>query len=236
MARTYKYLLFDADDTLYDFGVSERHAVNETWKAMGLEKTDESVSCFLRNNVECWVEYEQGKLNIDELQTNRAALFAQEMGLTFDLQLFAQTYVRTMASKSVLFPESLEILTELKRRGYLLYICTNGIHEIQTPRFNQPETEGLYEQVFTPFITKSTKPQKPYYDFVFQAIGIDDAAKKDTIAIGDGLNSDVLGALNAGIDAIWYNPQKKPGKPDIKPTREISDLRELLTIFPPINE
>jgi FMN phosphatase YigB (HAD superfamily) len=56
------------------------------------------------------------------------------------------------------------------------------------------------------------------------------------IAIGDRFNSDVLGAINAGIDSIWYNPERKPGKREITPTLEIADLRDLLNIFPPINE
>jgi 2-haloacid dehalogenase len=236
MAGKYKHLLFDADDTLYDFGVTERYAIDETWKALGIEKTEQSVSCYLRNNSACWVEYEQGKLSIEELQVKRVQLFSAEMGYNLDIQTFARTFVAALASKSVLLPNSLEILTELKRRGYLLYICTNGIHEVQSRRFNQPETEGLYERVFTPFLTGSMKPQKPYYDFIFEAIGLDEDSTKSAIAIGDGLTSDMLGALNAGIDAIWYNPKSKPGKPDVKPTREISDIRELLDIFPPINQ
>jgi YjjG family noncanonical pyrimidine nucleotidase len=236
MAGRYKYLLFDADGTLYDFGVTERYAIDETWKAMGLEKTDASVACYLRINAACWAEYEQGTVTIDELQLKRGTLFANEMGYTLDPNQFAQTYRSFLASKSVLFPESLEILTELKKRGYLLYICTNGIHEVQAARFNRPETEGLYERVFTPFVANSAKPFKPYYDFVFQAIGIDEGSKGSVLAIGDSLSSDVMGAINAGIDVIWYNPGKSPGKPGVTPTREIADLRELLTILPAITD
>jgi YjjG family noncanonical pyrimidine nucleotidase len=230
----YKHLLFDADGTLYDFSISENYAIDQTWKALNIEKTEESVSSYLRNNVACWVKYEKGELTIEELKIQRVQLFFQEMGYDLDIAAFNRIFIDTMASKSVLFPESFDILTELKKRGYLLYIITNGIHEVQARRFSQAETRHLYEQVFTPHITGSTKPQKPYYDYVFRSIGIDEDSKKTAIAIGDGLNSDILGGINVGIDTVWYNPEKNPGNPAIQPTHEIASLHQLLDIFPPL--
>ncbi len=45
--------------------------------------------------------------------------------------------------------------------------------------------------------------------------------------IGDKLKTDVIGAKNAGITAIWYNPDKKP-KGEIEPDYEIGHWDEFM--------
>ena len=37
------------------------------------------------------------------------------------------------------------------------------------------------------------------------------------MVVGDTLGSDILGAKNAGLDAVWYNPKGRPARPDLSP-------------------
>ena len=37
------------------------------------------------------------------------------------------------------------------------------------------------------------------------------------VVVGDTLGSDILGAKNAGLDAVWYNPKGRPARPDLSP-------------------
>jgi putative hydrolase of the HAD superfamily len=47
--------------------------------------------------------------------------------------------------------------------------------------------------------------------------------------IGDAVDIDILGAINAGWDTVYYNPKKLPhGR---KPTYEVCHLEELMKIF-----
>ncbi len=46
--------------------------------------------------------------------------------------------------------------------------------------------------------------------------------------IGDGWASDILGAIQYGLDACWYNPGHKPRPAGYRITREIASLRELI--------
>jgi putative hydrolase of the HAD superfamily len=51
----------------------------------------------------------------------------------------------------------------------------------------------------------------------------------EIVYVGDDPKRDVLGALNAGMRAIWYNPTSKPWPGGRTPTaviRHLSDLEE----------
>lgn len=228
----YKHLLFDADGTLYDFKASEDFAVKETWKEFGLDPSPDTVNCFLRCNAEAWAKFERGEIDVDTLLLQRFDNFFKEKGINLESRVVGPRYLGHVASVSVMYPKSMRIITELKSRGYKLYLVTNGVHEVQMQRLRRPETESIFEGVYTPKILGSWKPKKEVFDSLFEKVGISDP--KTAVMIGDSLTSDIRGGINAGIDTVWYNPAKKPANPDVKPTYEITDLEELLTLFPPL--
>ena len=49
------------------------------------------------------------------------------------------------------------------------------------------------------------KPQKEFFDRVFEALAISDP--RQAVVVGDSLSADIQGAVNAGMDSIWYNPK-----------------------------
>jgi FMN phosphatase YigB (HAD superfamily) len=51
------------------------------------------------------------------------------------------------------------------------------------------------------------------------------------IMIGDLIEEDIKGALNANIKAVWYNPDKKQNDTGISPNYEIANLLELKNIL-----
>jgi YjjG family noncanonical pyrimidine nucleotidase len=234
MAGKYRFLLFDADGTLYDFDASERAAIAKTWPAFNLPMDAASLALFHEANRAAWAQYERDEITIEQLQVQRLRQFFDAVGSPADPAEVNPMYREAMASVSVLFPDSLPVLTELKRRGYRISLCTNGIHDVQARRLNGPETRGIYDHVFTPHSTGDKKPRRPFFDRVFEGMGIGEADRRRAVLIGDSLTSDILGGINAGIDTVWYNPQGKERMPGIDPTYEIGDLKELLALFVPL--
>ena len=51
------------------------------------------------------------------------------------------------------------------------------------------------------------------------------------IVIGDSLSSDIKGAVNAKIDCIWYNPEKKNAPADLNITYTVGSFEEILNIL-----
>jgi len=45
--------------------------------------------------------------------------------------------------------------------------------------------------------------------------------------IGDSLQNDVQGAINAGMQSVWFNPDSVGNTTGIQPDYEINDLLEL---------
>lgn len=234
-AKTYKYLLFDADGTLYDFHASEQYAVTETWKEFGIPTDEDTVKCYLKHNAEAWAAMERDEIDIETLKVRRFERFFAERNLkNLDPVEVGTKFLHNVGSVSVLFPQSLGIITELKKRGYKLYIVTNGIQEVQQRRIRRKDTEGIYEEIYTPQMLGAWKPKREFYMNLFKELGLNEEERAKAITIGDSLKADIQGGNNAGIDTVWYNPDKKPEHPEIKATYVISDLEELLTMFPPL--
>ena len=87
-----------------------------------------------------------------------------------------------------------------------------------------------FKQVITSEGSNSLKPKKEIFDFAFQKTG---ATPDESIMIGDTMEVDILGAINAGIDQIHVNhltnePESINGK---LPTHTVYSLKELEGIF-----
>jgi YjjG family noncanonical pyrimidine nucleotidase len=230
MAVRHKYLLFDADGTLYDFNADESLALKETWEVLGIPQNESTLSAYHRRNSEAWAQFERGEITIETLQLQRFELFLKNVNLQIDPAVANRTLIEHLSQHGELFQGALEVLTELKRRNYEISLCTNGIHEVQVRRLRLPETVAIYRNVFTPYTTGSQKPHKEFFDYVCHENGITD--RSEAIVIGDSLSSDIQGGINAGIETVWYNPGKKSSG-SLKPTYVITDLKQLLDIFPP---
>ena len=81
-------------------------------------------------------------------------------------------------------------------------------------------------EVITSEGSNSMKPKKEIFDF---ALSKARAMQYDSIMIGDSIEVDIKGAINAGIDQIYVNHTGELC--DIKPTYTVTSLKELKGIF-----
>ncbi|MDE1465427.1 HAD family hydrolase [Spartinivicinus poritis] len=51
------------------------------------------------------------------------------------------------------------------------------------------------------------KPSQAFFNHIFTTLEVD---KHEILMIGDTLETDVLGALDFGFDAVWFNPKNQP--------------------------
>ena len=56
------------------------------------------------------------------------------------------------------------------------------------------------------------KPDKAIFEYALNLAG---AVKAESLMIGDSLDADVRGAMNFGIDAIYFNPFNQPKPNDV---------------------
>ncbi|PWG82326.1 noncanonical pyrimidine nucleotidase, YjjG family [Pararcticibacter amylolyticus] len=228
----YKHIFFDLDHTLWDFDKNAEETLHELYQSHQLRSL--GVSCpytfietYTRNNHALWASYHTGKISKEYLRTTRFRKTFIDLGVKPDAipSLFEEDYVRICPTKTGLFPGTHDILQYLNRR-YRLHIISNGFTEATTTKIKVCELAGYFTTIVISEKVGSNKPDKAIFEYALREAR---AEKNECIMIGDSLEADVRGALDYGIDAIYFNPADKP-KPEDVPVqiKNLDELRSLL--------
>lgn len=201
-----RFLLFDADYTLLDFPQDMTQAFHIMYNACFASQRDfsgELLDCYNACNNRAWDRFERGTCTKQELYISRFVEFLAETGLSGDPEAVNETYFTAMAKTGTPYPGAVELVRELSS-SYELYMITNGNVVSQMPRLEHSGLAPYFKEVFVSEAVGVGKPDKRYFDYV--AAHIPDFAPDEAVVIGDSPNSDILGAQNAGLDSIWFDP------------------------------
>ena len=224
----YKWLLLDADGTLFDYDRAEAIALKWTFEGLGCEYKAEYADAYRLINGWIWIEFEQGKITQDRLRTRRFELLFESLHLECDAEAFSALYLNNLAEGTDLIEGAEDVLRLLHGKVELLMI-TNGLQEVQRPRF----ARSLIGKYFTDFLISeevgAAKPSQEIFDVAFEKM--DHPRKEEVLIVGDSLSSDIKGGNNYGIDTCWFNPARQPLPLDVDVTYEIGNLRELLDVL-----
>lgn len=226
-AMWYKWMLFDADGTLFDYDRAEVVALQETFLQLGHRFEPEYATAYRRINDEIWLAFEQGKIGQARLRTERFDRLFDVIGAELKSERFSTRYLQNLAEGTYLIDGAEKVIQALHGKVGLLLI-TNGLADVQRPRFAK-STIGQY--FVDPVISEEVgvaKPDPAIFEIAFQKMGAPD--KKDVLIVGDSLTSDIKGGNNFGIDTCWFNPAGRSPSQDVGIRYEIADLRELLSL------
>jgi 2-haloacid dehalogenase len=222
----YTWLLFDADDTLFDYPLAEGKALRSTFEHFGQVYRSEYLRIYQVFNRQVWAEFERGETSAAELRLKRFRLLFGEIDLPLDPPDFSQRYLENLAQASDLFPQAAEVLKALSGR-YHIALVTNGLKEVQRPRLERSTIRPLIEKIFISEEMGAAKPTTGFFEAVFKEIG--NPAKAEVLIIGDSLTSDIKGGIDYGIDTCWFNPGGKTTT--LLVTFTIASLSKLLEIL-----
>jgi 2-haloacid dehalogenase len=221
----YTTILFDADDTLFDFKRAEHEAVKDVLALVGLPDTDEIISKYSEINKGYWKMLERGEITKKDLFVARWKSFLDFYGLTdADAKMIANHYLTMLSQKCYLLNGAEELCEKLCGK-FRLFIVTNGYAVVQHGRFDKSPIRKYFEDMFISEEMGAEKPTKAYFDAVFSRIPDFDPEK--SVIIGDSLSSDIKGGINAGIDTCWYNPEGKNAPEGMNITYTVSKLSEI---------
>jgi putative hydrolase of the HAD superfamily len=120
----------------------------------------------------------------------------------------------------------MEILGYLSDKKYQLHLITNGFEKTQWSKLKNSGLDHFFTHVITSEASNSLKPKKEIFDYAMQKAG---ATLRESIMIGDNLDADIQGAMNAGMDSIFVNHIN--ASTTLKPTYTVTHLNELEQIF-----
>lgn len=229
MIMKYKYLLLDADDTLLDFQSAEKNAFYKLLEAKGIEPTSSLYKKYSDINRSVWERFEKGQIKKENIGFIRYYEFIEATGLDGDTSDFNLTYHNLLGLQGEIIDGADKVCARLCSSGYSLNIVTNGFADTQHSRFSLSGLLKYIDKVFISEVLGVQKPEKAFFDKVFEEIGCFD--KEKYLIIGDSLNSDILGGINAGIDTCWFNSRKCEKRSDIVPVYTINNLSELINIL-----
>lgn len=238
--KNYKYLIFDADHTLYDYIADELQAFRDLYAEISLPITGELLAFSRRASEDIWTETGLYDVHSPRIQAEYHNLYRSHVQGIFqrvfekfpcsaDPKKTGERFLYYLSKQGQLYPQAKPILSALsKNQGgrYEIAIATNGLRFIQDGRLK--EIKGLVKEIFISENLGAIKPLPAFFEKVLSALG---ARADECLMIGDSLSSDIVGAKGAGMSACWFNPDKKPLQGEVQPDYEISDLQELLTLL-----
>ena len=223
-------LLIDADDTIFDFSKCEYEALRLTLERGGYCFDDELHRRFSKINIGLWKQFEMNKITRAELRVERfkkllEMCFAGCVDNPRRYPILAEKFVDNLSRQSALIDGAREALQKLSR-VYDIHIITNGLKKVQYGRMEKAELEGCYNKLFVSEEIGIQKPDKAFFEYVFDRINEKDHSK--ILVVGDSLTSDMQGGKNAGLCTCIYDPKGKITMPHPLCDYRIEKLGELL--------
>ena len=222
----YKYLLFDLDDTLLDFGKAQVLAFKKLLEDENIEYSDESFEKYETINKSLWRSFERGEISNKEVTSERFIRFFALFGMKVDGSEVDNRFRSYLAEGNQLFEGIVEMLEKLSLT-HKLYIASNGIGITQHTRLINNNLNKYFDKIFISEEIGSKKPDREFFDIILKEIGVED--KGEVLMIGDTLTSDILGANNVGIDSCLVDIHGIENS-EINPTYKIAKTIDLLNI------
>ena len=217
-------VLFDLDDTLFDFHKAEKIALTKTLVHFGIDPTEETLALYSTINAAHWKRLELGEISREEVKVGRYRELFKTIGVECDPVKATAYYESMLAIGHYFMPGAPELLEELYGK-YRLYIVSNGTAKVQEGRIGSSGIAKYMDGIFISQVLGANKPDKQFFDICFAEIP--DFSLNETVIIGDSLSSDIKGGINAGIITVWFNPKGIENDNDIKPDYTIKELSEV---------
>ncbi len=230
--KKYTCIFFDLDHTLWDYEANSRETLQELYQeydlgSRGIPDVEEFLTTFKKVNIELWNLYDRGLINSDQIRKERFKKIlepfqAYEPKFSEDI---SHDYLVLCPQKRKLMPYAMEILNYLTRH-YRLTIITNGFEDIQHQKLKSGAVETYFEHVITSQKAGHKKPSREIFEHALLCNGI---KRHEALMIGDNLITDVGGARNASIDAVFFNSEniKHQEKLDFEIT-VLNQLKDML--------
>ena len=221
-------VFFDLDHTLWDFDRNSEMAFDRIFKNRFPEiKIQDFIAKYAPINQECWKLYQNDKITHLELRYNRLKFSFDALNIDIsdeNINQIANDYIELLTDNNHLFDGAIEVLDYLRPK-YRLHIITNGFANVQDKKINNALLSGYFQTITNSELAGVKKPNSIIFDY---AVNVAKASKQNSVMIGDCLDADVNGALNAGLDAIFFNDKKVTVPDNIKQINHLLELKKYL--------
>lgn len=241
-AASYPWVWFDLDDTIWNFTDNSLEALAQLYEAEHLNRWWADVDSWRDNyhhhNTMLWALYTPGKIDRDTLRRERFRRPLLDAGVdTTTADAIAEHLDSEYLRRLALLPNVIEgahaTLKALRTAGCHIGILSNGFKDTQQQKLRSSGLDALVDLVVLSDDIDVNKPDRRIYDYARQRAAAlypeIPCTPRDCLMVGDNADTDIRGALDAGWDAVWLNPNGTP-RPDAPANRarNIPSLQALL--------
>lgn len=209
----YQQLIFDVDNTLLNFSAGETVALTTLFEKHGIAPTPSLVAAYQRYNTSLWRQIEAGALIKDELFAKWfVTFFKEQLGQTVGPEV-DQEYLGYLGTQHELMPGAMAMLKQA---------------QVQKSRLSESGLVPLFSSVLVSETVGVEKPDPVIFERFFAT---SEVAPEQSIMIGDGLPSDIVGAHKAHLASVWYNPRRVANTSGVTPTVTVANHQELTDLL-----
>jgi len=226
--KTYHWLLFDADGTLFDYDLAEAKALEGAFRDFHLPFDARVAENYRVINHQIWIDFENGLVSAEALRVLRFERLFASLKISRAAGLFSERYLFHLSQASDLMEGAGDVVRALLD-SHQLAIITNGLKDVQRPRLARSTIHDCFKGLFISEELGVAKPDPRFFDIALDRIGR--PPRENVLVIGDSLTSDIQGGNIAGIDTCWFNPSALPPVARFPAVYEIRRLEQLLPLL-----
>jgi putative hydrolase of the HAD superfamily len=223
----YQHLFFDLDHTLWDFEKNSQLAFARIFDANYPHiHLDDFIAAYMPINKACWQLYQVDQMSHDELRYQRLKQSFDALAVAIsdhEINQIATDYIHYLPDFNHLFDDAHEVLRYLQS-NYHLHIITNGFAEVQYRKMHQSNLTPYFKTITNSELAGAKKPNPIIFEHALQVAS---ATKSNSVMIGDSLDADVLGALDFGMQVVFFNPLNEAAAADICQINQLIDLKNI---------
>jgi putative hydrolase of the HAD superfamily len=221
-----KAVIFDIDDTLYSYKQANERAMERmklfVMMELGIPMKEFEQDCHR-------LMQEQRQICGNNAGCHSRAIRFQRMmeerglPLRYGAQL-NDLYWEIMMDEMTPAEGAAQLLDGLRERGIRLGVGSDMTADWQIKKLDKLKLLDKLDFIVTSEEAGVSKPELKLFQLCAKKAG---CAMEECLFVGDNLKKDVLGALNAGMDAVWVQPEEslRAEHPNVK---SVSALKELI--------
>ena len=227
------HIFFDLDHTLWDTDKNAKESLQEIHQEIKIQENfnvsfDLFHATYQKHNDILWKKYAKHEVSKSDVRINRFKYSLEELNIFNDNinEFFASHFVSRTPLKKNLIEGAIELMDYVKDR-YTLSIITNGFKEVQYIKMEESGLSKYFSHVFISEEVGYNKPSPDIFKHAMQTSGASIA--ENCLMIGDSLEADILGAIKAGMKAVYLNPESKNAtENDFITVKSLAEIKTIL--------
>ncbi len=223
-----KHIFFDLDHTLWDFETNSSKTFSFILKKNELDiNFNDFIEAYRPINHKYWKLFREDKVSKKDLRYFRLKEAFDAINYKASdeiIHILSEEYITFLSQHNALFNDAIEVLEYLKEK-YIMHIITNGFEEVQFKKLKNSNLLPFFDKIITSEKVGVKKPNPKIFQY---AMDISGASSKESIMIGDNFEADILGAINAGMQAIFCEFNGEMATQEVPTVYNLMELKNFL--------